>query len=579
MGSLTAAAWFHYNQNAFCGHCFGFQPRERELDDGAAHTERFAHFGRYYLLAMLAGGVVLAVLIRLGHPLDWDRMAWRPAGGLLLAAAVGFILRSARRRIVFGPAAAWHQAVAFEAMIQVVQVGSPWMPLRSFETEFLVRELGGSSRERIRRWLAARDAGTWVTVTAGLAVAAGLFGSGWGAAILGALAAALLGAAAIRSGAPAAVLRSVLSGLVCWGAEGWLFVHFAGPEPETAVAWTMYLFFTGLVEVSPVPLGVGVLELPALLAWPGVGAALVPLLVFHAARLVVLAPLCALFLHRFKFAAADLLSPAVILAMRHSQRPPGGWPWPDGDGGDGPLVSLVIPAYNEENRLPAFLDSVAAYMARCGYAMEVVVVDDGSRDRTADVMTAWTARDARFRLLRQPANQGKGAAVRRGVLAARGRYVVFADADGATPVGELDRFRPAMAENIEVIIGSRRLASADVRREREGFRQMMGNAFYTVVNLLAVPGIRDTQCGFKMFRRDAARRLFEWSTEKGWAFDVEILYLAQRVGYAVEEVAVNWRAVEGSKVSPLADSLRMFLAVFRIRARQAGFLRHRQTEP
>jgi len=108
---------------------------------------------------------------------------------------------------------------------------------------------------------------------------------------------------------------------------------------------------------------------------------------------------------------------------------------------------------------------------------------------------------------------------------------------------------------------------------------MMGNAFYTVVNLLAVPGIRDTQCGFKMFRRDAARRLFEWSTEKGWAFDVEILYLAQRVGYAVEEVAVNWRAVEGSKVSPLADSLRMFLAVFRIRARQAGFLRHRQTEP
>ncbi|HOT00461.1 MAG TPA: glycosyltransferase family 2 protein [Acidobacteriota bacterium] len=546
---------------------------------GAVNTERVTHFGRYYLLAMLAGGVVLAVLIRLGHPLDWSRMTWRPAGGLLLAVAVGFILRSARRRIVFGATVAWHQAIAFEAMIQVVQIGSPWMPLRSFETEFLVRELGGASRERIRRWLTARDAGTWVTVTAGLAVAAALFGSVWSAAILGVLAAALLGAAAIRSGEPAAVLRSVLAGLVCWGGEGWLFVHFAAPEPETAVAWTMYLFFTGLAEVSPVPLGLGVLELPALLAWPGVGAALVPLLVFHAARLVVLAPLCALFLHRFKFTAGDLLSPAVILALRHSQRPPGGWPWPQGDGGDGPLISLVIPAYNEEKRLPAFLDSVAAYMGRCGYAMEVVVVDDGSCDGTADIMAAWTTRDARFRLLRQPSNQGKGAAVRRGMLAARGRYIVFADADGATPIGELDRFRPAMTENIEVVIGSRRLVSAAVRREREGFREMMGHAFYTVVNLLAVPGIRDTQCGFKMFRRDAARRLFAWSTETGWAFDVEILYLAQRVGYAVEEVAVNWRAVEGSKISPLADSLRMFLAVFRIRARQAGFLRHRQAGP
>jgi dolichyl-phosphate beta-glucosyltransferase len=172
-------------------------------------------------------------------------------------------------------------------------------------------------------------------------------------------------------------------------------------------------------------------------------------------------------------------------------------------------------------------------------------------------------------------NQGKGAAVRRGVLEARGRYILFADADGATPIAELDRFRPAMAANIEVVIGSRRLAAPDVVREREGFRAMMGSAFYTLVNLLAVPGIRDTQCGFKMFRRDAARRLFAWSCEKGWAFDVEILYLAQRVGYAIEEVAVNWRAVEGSKVSPVADSLRMFLAVFRIRARHAGFLKHR----
>ncbi len=108
-------------------------------------TERFTHYGRYYLLAVLAGGLVLAALIRLVQPLARDRMSWRVAGGLLLAAAAGFVLRSARRRIVFGAAASWQQSGAFEAMIQIVQIGSPWMP-RSFETEFLVRELGGSSR-------------------------------------------------------------------------------------------------------------------------------------------------------------------------------------------------------------------------------------------------------------------------------------------------------------------------------------------------------------------------------------------------------------------------------------------------
>ncbi len=214
-------------------------------------------------------------------------------------------------------------------------------------------------------------------------------------------------------------------------------------------------------------------------------------------------------------------------------------------------------------------------MARCGYAMEVVVVDDGSRDRTAGIVAEWSARDGRFHLLRQPANQGRGRRCAAGCSGARAvrrvRRRRWRHADrgaGSLSAGHGGEHR-----------GDHRLAAAGVvgRPARaEGFRQMMGNAFYTMVNLLAVPGIRDTQCGFQMFRRDAAQRLFAWSSEKG---------VGVRRGDPVPGPAGGLRhrgssgqlaRRQGLKVSPLADSLRMFVAVFRIRARQAGFLRHRR---
>ena len=167
-----------------------------------------------------------------------------------------------------------------------------------------------------------------------------------------------------------------------------------------------------------------------------------------------------------------------------------------------------------------------------------------------------------------------GAIRERGVFEARGRYVLFTDADGATPIAELDKLLAAVGERAEIAIGSRRQVSAEAERERTGLRQLMGNVFYSVVNFLAVPGIRDTQCGFKLFRTDVARELFRDLNEAGWAFDVELLYRAQLFGYGIAEVPVNWHEVAGSKVNPLKDAMKMFLAIFRIRRRNAGLLRH-----
>jgi dolichyl-phosphate beta-glucosyltransferase len=153
-------------------------------------------------------------------------------------------------------------------------------------------------------------------------------------------------------------------------------------------------------------------------------------------------------------------------------------------------------------------------------------------------------------------------------MEARGRYVLFADADGATPIREVDRMLPLAFGGIEVVIASRK-RGGDVRRS--SLRGLMGAVFYRLTNILAVPGIADTQCGFKLFSSSAAHRLFPLVTETGWAFDVEVLFLAQKLGLAIEEVPVRWTAVEGSKLHPFRDALKMVSALMRIR-RRAGLV-------
>lgn len=234
-------------------------------------------------------------------------------------------------------------------------------------------------------------------------------------------------------------------------------------------------------------------------------------------------------------------------------------------------LTIVVPAYNEEARLPATLDAMTAWMDRSGLDVEVLVVDDGSRDGTAAVVDARGAGDARVRLLRLSRNRGKGAAVRAGALDACKAWVLISDADLSTPIEEVERLAAAaISRQVAVVIGSRDVDGSDIEQHQPWYREAMGRTFNRVVQALAVPGIRDTQCGFKLLRADAARAVFRRATVDGFAFDVEMLVLARKLGFTIAEVGVRWRNDDRSKVDPIRDSARMFVDVVKIRLRHRG---------
>jgi dolichyl-phosphate beta-glucosyltransferase len=227
-----------------------------------------------------------------------------------------------------------------------------------------------------------------------------------------------------------------------------------------------------------------------------------------------------------------------------------------------PWLSVVIPAYDEERRLPVTLRAVVAHLRNRGRPFEVVVADDGSRDGTTRVAEA---AGPDVRVLRLP-HLGKGAAVRAGVLAANGELLLVTDADLSTPIAELDLLVAAI-ERCEVAIGSRNVAGARVTVPQRLDRRLMGRAFNLLVRVLLLPGLRDTQCGVKLFRRDAAVAVFRRCRSDGFAFDVEALALARRFGYRVAEVPVEWRNSPDSRVRPLLDVPRMFCELLTIRRR------------
>ncbi|NCA71412.1 MAG: glycosyltransferase family 2 protein [Sphingobacteriia bacterium] len=535
---------------------------------------------------LLAGALILSLLLWWTLDPEIPPVWYLVALKLQLAALVGLFLRGLRRRVFFGRALSLHQSLSFEVVVQILQSVSPLLPRKAFEAEFIIRETG-LPRALAQAWIRSRGTSVWLIGVAALGAIL------WGhalpvAASLCALALAggfLYSLLSLRrtTGADTVVVSgsrhaaNLAMGLLTWGFEGALFVWALSGILPPAQAMLIYVGFTAIVELSPVPYGLGVAELPALIAALSghAPAALAALLIFHLARLWPLLPLGILYLARYKLRLADFQDAGIIGRITRSHRPAGGWALAeDGAGTDAGLVTLVIPAYNEEQRLPAYLDAIRAHLDGGALRVEVLIVDDGSKDGTAAYVERVAAIDPRVRLVRQPRNEGKGNAVKRGVLEARGRYVLFADADGATPITELEGLLGAVGERAEIAIGSRRLAAARIRRERTGLRQLMGNVFYSVVNFFAVPGIRDTQCGFKLFRTDVARELFRDLNESGWAFDVELLYRAQLFGYGIAEVPVNWHEVPGSKVDPLRDAVKMFLAIFRIRRRNAGLLRH-----
>jgi dolichyl-phosphate beta-glucosyltransferase len=230
-----------------------------------------------------------------------------------------------------------------------------------------------------------------------------------------------------------------------------------------------------------------------------------------------------------------------------------------------PDLSIVVPAYNEEARLEPTLRDIALHFRRLQRNVEILVVDDGSRDGTAALVNRLTAELPEVRLIRMPANRGKGYAVRAGVVNSTGCSVLFADADGATPISELARLEEALAAGADIAIGSRNVHGAGVEVRARFYRRVIGRAFHLLVETLTVRGIADTQCGFKLFRGDVAQDLFSRMRMDGFSFDVEVLLMAQRGGYTVAEMPVNWTHQPGSRVNLVTDSLRMARDLFIIR--------------
>lgn len=236
-------------------------------------------------------------------------------------------------------------------------------------------------------------------------------------------------------------------------------------------------------------------------------------------------------------------------------------------------LSIVVPAYNEERRLPPTLIDIIDFFDRSGLSYEVLVIDDGSRDLTSEVVRKFERVRKQVRLIQLPKNYGKGHAVRLGVLNSHGNRILFADADGATPIQEFYRLDAAITEGADLAIGSRALASAETKVSTSLHRRLLGRIFNRCVNIILLPSIADTQCGFKMFTRKTALFLFRQQRADRFSFDVELLYMARKAELKVREVAINWTNVPGSKVNLVKDSLAMFRDIFRFRMAHRGVTR------
>lgn len=227
-----------------------------------------------------------------------------------------------------------------------------------------------------------------------------------------------------------------------------------------------------------------------------------------------------------------------------------------------PLLSIIIPAYNEEQRLPGTLQKIDRFLQRQSYEAEVLIVENGSADRTTEVAEAFAATHPYVRVLHS--EKGKGAAVKKGMLAARGAYRFMCDADLSMPIEEVSKFLPPVTDDYQVAMASREAPGARRYNEPE-YRHLMGRIFNLIVRLLVIPQFQDTQCGFKCFTAEAAEEIFTRQTMTGWGFDVEAIAIALALGYKVIEVPVNWYFDSNSRVSPIKDTISMFREVLQVR--------------
>jgi dolichyl-phosphate beta-glucosyltransferase len=228
-----------------------------------------------------------------------------------------------------------------------------------------------------------------------------------------------------------------------------------------------------------------------------------------------------------------------------------------------PLLSLVIPAHNEAQRLPPSLGQIATFLSGQNYNAEVVLVENGSTDETYQIAQSFVKKMPYLRVFREKA-RGKGLAIKRGMLEALGEYRFMCDADLSMPIEQVNRFIPPQLEGFDVAIGSREIPGAQ-RYDEPAYRHFVGRVFNSIVRWLVLPGLQDTQCGFKCFRADVAEAVFPLQTLHGMSFDAEVLYVARKKGFKIQEVAIDWYFNPDSRVRLIQDSLRMALDLLSIR--------------
>ncbi len=227
-----------------------------------------------------------------------------------------------------------------------------------------------------------------------------------------------------------------------------------------------------------------------------------------------------------------------------------------------PLLSIIIPAHNEEKRLPPTLEQVFAFLEKQKYEAEVLVIENGSTDKTYEAAQSFASRHKNLRVMRVD-GRGKGLAVQHGMLEARGQHRLMCDADLSMPIEEIAKFSSPDAINYDIAIASREAPGAK-RFDEPRYRHLGGRFINFIIRLLILPGLQDTQCGFKCFRADVADDLFKRQTLMGWSFDIELLFIARRHGYRITEIPINWYYRPESKVNVLRDSTRMIRDIFQI---------------
>jgi dolichyl-phosphate beta-glucosyltransferase len=230
-----------------------------------------------------------------------------------------------------------------------------------------------------------------------------------------------------------------------------------------------------------------------------------------------------------------------------------------------PKYSIVIPAYNESARLGATLEKVLAYVHGQGWDAEVIVVNDGSRDNTAEIVRAYSAKDPVLRLVENPGNHGKGYSVRNGMLHTRGKVVLFSDADLSSPIEEAPKLFQALNAGADIAIGSRWLRAETQTQRQPLHRQLFGRIYNLILRLTLGLQFKDTQCGFKAFKQPAVQAIFPLQRIERWGFDPEILFLARKLKFKVQEVPVAWGHSGGTRINPLVDGSRMVMEMLRIR--------------